>query len=45
MSDGELVKAASEVLNDWVADEIMTLSPRLVPCATLPLQSIELSVR
>jgi predicted TIM-barrel fold metal-dependent hydrolase len=45
MSDGQLVKAASEVLNDWVADEIMSLSPRLVPCATLPLQSIELSVK
>jgi len=41
----DLAHAAAEVLNDWVAEEIMSLSPRLVPCATLPLQSIELSVR
>src|SRR6188472_206480 len=41
----DLAAAAAEVLNDWVADEILTLAPnRLVPCATLPLQSIELSV-
>jgi predicted TIM-barrel fold metal-dependent hydrolase len=40
----DLATAAAEVLNDWVADEIMALSPRLVPCATLPLQSIEASV-
>jgi hypothetical protein len=41
----DLAQAAAEVLNDWVADEIMALAPdRLVPCATLPLQSIELSV-
>jgi predicted TIM-barrel fold metal-dependent hydrolase len=40
----ELAQAAAEVLNDWVADEIMTLSPRLAPCATMPLQSIELTV-
>ena len=41
----DLAAAAAEVLNDWVADEILALAPnRLVPCATLPLQSIELSV-
>jgi predicted TIM-barrel fold metal-dependent hydrolase len=44
LADPELAKAAAEVLNDWVADEISSLSPRLVPCATLPLQSIALSV-
>ena len=44
MEDPELAKAAAEVLNDWVSDEISSLSPRLVPCATLPLQSIDLSV-
>jgi predicted TIM-barrel fold metal-dependent hydrolase len=44
MESADLAAAAAEVLNDWVADEIMSLSPRLVPCATLPLQSIERSV-
>ncbi|HLN15552.1 MAG TPA: amidohydrolase family protein [Acidimicrobiales bacterium] len=40
----DVAKAAAEVLNDWVAEEIMSLSPRLVPCATLPLQSVEYSL-
>jgi predicted TIM-barrel fold metal-dependent hydrolase len=45
MDDPDLANAASEVLNDWVADEILNRSPRFVPCATLPLQSVELSVK
>jgi len=45
MESTDLAQAAAEVLNDWVAEEIMSLSHRLVPCATLPLQSIELSVK
>jgi predicted TIM-barrel fold metal-dependent hydrolase len=44
IEDPDLAQAAAEVLNDWVADDLMARSPRLVPCATLPLQSIERSV-
>jgi predicted TIM-barrel fold metal-dependent hydrolase len=44
MESIDLATAAAVVLNDWVRDEIMSLSNRLVPCATLPLQSIEHSV-
>jgi predicted TIM-barrel fold metal-dependent hydrolase len=45
IEDPDLARAAAEVLNDWVADELIALSPRLVPCATLPLQSVDLSVK
>src|SRR4051794_15090938 len=41
----DLVEAAARVLNDYVAEELIEASPRLVPTATLPLQSIELSVQ
>ncbi len=40
----DLADAAAEVLNDWVAEDLIARSPRFVPCATLPLQSIESSV-
>jgi predicted TIM-barrel fold metal-dependent hydrolase len=45
MDDPDLANATSEVLNDWVAEEILNRYPRFVSCATLPLQSVELSVK
>jgi predicted TIM-barrel fold metal-dependent hydrolase len=41
----DLVEAAARVLNDYVREELIEASPRLVPTATLPLQSVELSVQ
>ena len=43
--DAHLVHEAAKVLNDFVHDELMRTSPRFVPTATLPLQSVELSVQ
>jgi predicted TIM-barrel fold metal-dependent hydrolase len=43
ISDAQLVADAARVLNDYVADAF-SLSPRFVPTATLPLQSVEMSV-
>ncbi len=40
----DLVQAAARVLNDYVREELIEASPRLVPTATLPLQSVGLSV-
>jgi predicted TIM-barrel fold metal-dependent hydrolase len=42
ISDPDLAAAAAVVLNDYVHD-VMSISPRFVPTATLPLQSIEKS--
>ena len=42
--DPHLVAEAAKVLNDHVHDELIRTSPRFVPTATLPLQSIELSI-
>ncbi|MGE0880913.1 MAG: amidohydrolase family protein [Acidimicrobiia bacterium] len=39
----DLVAAAARALNDYVAEELVAASPRLVPTATLPLQSVEAS--
>jgi predicted TIM-barrel fold metal-dependent hydrolase len=41
----DLVVAAARALNDYVREELIEASPRLVPTATLPLQSVELSVQ
>ncbi len=41
----DLVRAAAVVLNDYVREELIEASSRLVPTATLPLQSLELSVQ
>ena len=41
----DLVEAAAVVLNDYVAEEFIDRSPRFVPTATLPLQSLDVSVR
>src|SRR5690606_21971083 len=43
IDDAELVTQAAQVLNDYVF-ETFSISPRFVPVATLPLQSIEESV-
>jgi predicted TIM-barrel fold metal-dependent hydrolase len=43
--DPHLVAEAAKVLNDHVHDELIRTSPRFVPTATLPLQSIELSIK
>jgi predicted TIM-barrel fold metal-dependent hydrolase len=43
ISDPALVDAAARVLNDYVAD-VFSISPRFVPTATLPLQSVERSL-
>jgi predicted TIM-barrel fold metal-dependent hydrolase len=43
--DAHLVHEAAKVLNDFVHDELLRTSPRFVPTATLPLQSVELSVQ
>jgi predicted TIM-barrel fold metal-dependent hydrolase len=40
----DLVAAAARVLNDYVHDELIRTSPRFVPTATLPLQSVEASI-
>ncbi len=42
--DPHLVAEAARVLNDFVHDELISTSPRFVPTATLPLQSVELSI-
>ena len=42
--DPHLVHEAAKVLNDYVHDELIRTSPRFVPTATLPLQSVELSI-
>jgi predicted TIM-barrel fold metal-dependent hydrolase len=44
IDDPHLVAEAAKVLNDYVYDELMRTSPRFVPTATLPLQSVELSI-
>jgi predicted TIM-barrel fold metal-dependent hydrolase len=41
----DLVEAAARALNDYVREELIDASPRLVPTATLPLQSVELSLQ
>jgi predicted TIM-barrel fold metal-dependent hydrolase len=41
----DLVVAAARALNDYVREELIEASPRFVPTATLPLQSVELSVQ
>ena len=41
----DLITAAARVLNDHVRDDLISRSPRFVPTATLPLQSIEESVK
>jgi len=45
IEDPNLVAEAAKVLNDYVYDELIRTSPRFVPTATLPLQSVELSVK
>jgi len=45
IEDGSLVAEAARVLNDFVKEELIDRSPRFVPAALLPLQSIELSLR
>src|SRR4051812_10754582 len=45
IESADLTLAAAEVLNDYVHDELIRTSPRFVATATLPLQSVELSVR
>ncbi len=45
IDDPHLVAEAARVLNDHVHDELIRTSPRFVPTATLPLQSVELSVQ
>jgi predicted TIM-barrel fold metal-dependent hydrolase len=44
IDDPLLVNDAAKLLNDHVHDELIRTSPRFVPAATLPLQSVELSV-
>ena len=44
IEDAHLVAEAAKVLNDYVHDQLIRVSPRFVPTATLPLQSVELSV-
>jgi predicted TIM-barrel fold metal-dependent hydrolase len=44
IDDPHLVAEAARVLNDHVHDELIRTSPRFVPTATLPLQSLELSI-
>lgn len=44
IEDPHLVHEAAKVLNDFVADELIRTSQRFVPTATLPLQSVELSI-
>ena len=44
IDDPHLVSEAAKVLNDHVHDELIRTSPRFVPTATLPLQSVELSI-
>jgi predicted TIM-barrel fold metal-dependent hydrolase len=44
IDDAHLVAEAAKVLNDYVHDELIRTSPRFVPTATLPLQSVELSI-
>ncbi len=44
IDDPHLVAEAAKVLNDHVHDELIRTSPRFVPTATLPLQSLELSI-
>jgi predicted TIM-barrel fold metal-dependent hydrolase len=43
--DPNLVAAAATVLNDYVHDELIRTSPRFIPSASLPLQSLELSMK
>ena len=45
IDDPHLVSEAAKVLNDHVHDELIRTSPRFVPTATLPLQSVELSIK
>jgi predicted TIM-barrel fold metal-dependent hydrolase len=45
LDDPNLVFEAAKVANDFVKAELIDRSPRFVPTATLPLQSIELSVQ
>jgi predicted TIM-barrel fold metal-dependent hydrolase len=45
IEDPHLVSEAAKVLNDHVHDELIRTSPRFVPTATLPLQSVELSIK
>jgi predicted TIM-barrel fold metal-dependent hydrolase len=45
IEDPHLVAEAAKVLNDHVHNELIRTSPRFVPTATLPLQSVELSVQ
>jgi predicted TIM-barrel fold metal-dependent hydrolase len=44
IQDAALVHEAAKVLNDHVHDELIRTSPRFVPTATLPLQSVERSI-
>jgi predicted TIM-barrel fold metal-dependent hydrolase len=44
LQDAALVHEAAKVLNDHVHDELIRTSPRFVPTATLPLQSVERSI-
>ncbi len=45
LKDPHLVHEAAKVANDFVKAELIDVSPRFVPTATLPLQSVELSVQ
>lgn len=39
--DPELARAGTRALNQWAHDEIAAASPRLVPCASLPLLDVD----
>ena len=44
INDPHLVHEAAKVANDFVKEQLIDVSPRFIPTATLPLQSIERSV-
>jgi predicted TIM-barrel fold metal-dependent hydrolase len=45
IDDPELAAPAAVVANDFVHEQLIKSSPRFVPTATLPLQSVEYSVK
>jgi predicted TIM-barrel fold metal-dependent hydrolase len=44
IQDAHLVHEAAKVVNDFVKEQLIDVSPRFIPTATLPLQSIERSI-
>jgi predicted TIM-barrel fold metal-dependent hydrolase len=45
ITDPQLSTAAATVLNDFIHDQMIRVSPRFIPTATIPLQDLDLALR